>query len=377
MSILKNVSISLLACILALGLAVSFTSCGDDGSEPEPEKPGASAGPEDGPGEEDENPSGQLGSGFARGADVSWLTQQEAGGEKFYDASGAPADAMTILRDECGVNAVRLRVWVNPADGYCSPADVLAKALRAKALGLSVMVDFHLSDTWADPAKQTPPAAWAGAEPSAMAASVSAHVSEVLASLKTGGVDVRWVQIGNETPSGMLWESGRVKDRNAGSFPLYLNAGYDAVKAVYPDAKVIVHLDRGQDKALYQWFFDLITARGARFDMIGMSLYPETGTWPEQTDETAVDNCIENIALVARRYGKPVMLCEIGIHYTRGAEAARVIEKIVRATAIGASHLKGVFYWEPQASPGFNGGYNKGAFVDGRPNGALAPFTIL
>ena len=381
MHMFKKLTFRLAFFMTVLGLSAALPSCGGEDDEPvnpvvpeKPETPDEPLEPEPAP------PPFQLPAGFAKGADVSWLTLQEAQGEMFYSKTGEAGDAMQILRDDCGVNAIRLRVWVNPADGYCNPADVLAKATRAKALRLPVMVDFHLSDSWADPGKQTPPAAWAGQLPQDMAQSVKSHVTETLTSLKKAGVDVKWVQVGNETPSGMLWESGRVKDQNAGSFPLYLNAGYDAVKAVYPDAQVIVHLDRGQDKALYKWFFNLITSKGGKFDMIGMSLYPEKGTWPEQTDETAVDNCIDNIKDVSKRYGKPVMLCEIGMHYTRGSEAARVITKIITSTVVisgnqSSSPLQGIFYWEPQASPGFNGGYNKGAFENGRHNGALAPFS--
>ena len=373
---IKDMGKWMIATLLAFGMSAGFAACGGDGDEPVPEEvPGGGNGGGEKPGgPEDPDEPAPSRPDFAKGADVSWLTLQEARGEKFYDASGTPVDAMKLLRDECGVNAIRLRVWVDPADGYCGAADVLAKARRAKELGLPVMVDFHFSDSWADPAKQNPPAAWTGKTPAQMAQLVGTHVNDVLSSLKDAGVDVPWVQVGNETPSGMLWESGRVKDQNAGSFPLYLNAGYDAVKAVYPSAQVIVHLDRGQDADMYRWFFDLIGARGGKYDMIGMSLYPERNTWPEQTDEAAVNGCIDNIAAVGRRYGKPVMLCEIGFHYTRGAEAARVIGKIMDSAATRGV-LKGIFYWEPQASPGFNGGYNKGAFENGRPNGALAPFT--
>lgn len=371
--ILYDISRLLLALFIASALSTGFSACGGEENEPV-------AGQTPGAGDEGDNtdtpPEGtplppDADTFFAKGADVSWLTLQEAGGEKFYDAAGNPADAMRVLRDECGVNAVRLRVWVNPADGYCSPSETLAKALRAKALGLPVMIDFHLSDSWADPGKQTPPAAWAGLPPQLMADAVRSHVAETLYAMALEGVDVRWVQIGNETASGMLWEAGRVQGSSAGSFPLFLNAGYDAAKSVYPDAQVIVHLDRGQDAALYSWFFPLIAGQGAKFDIIGMSLYPEKGTWPEQTDNDAVDSCIANMNSLYSIFHKPVMLCEIGFHYTRGAEAARVIRKIMTSYA----PLKGIFYWEPQASPGFNGGYNKGAFVGGRPNGALAPFT--
>ena len=97
---------------------------------------------------------------FAKGADISWLTEMEASGKKFYNSTGTEQDLITILKG-LGMNTIRLRVWVNPANGYNNKADVIAKATRAKAAGMRIMIDFHYSDTWADPGQQTKPAAWA------------------------------------------------------------------------------------------------------------------------------------------------------------------------------------------------------------------------
>jgi arabinogalactan endo-1,4-beta-galactosidase len=100
-------------------------------------------------------------SGFANGSDVSWVTQMEASGIKFFNNSGVQQDLFTILAGK-GINAIRLRVWVNPSGGWCNITDVVAKAKRAKAAGMSILIDFHYSDTWADPGHQTKPAAWSG-----------------------------------------------------------------------------------------------------------------------------------------------------------------------------------------------------------------------
>ena len=92
-------------------------------------------------------------SSFAKGADVSWVTQMESSGYKFFDKSGNPQDLFALLKG-LGFNSVRLRAWVNPADGWCNTADVVAKAIRAKNAGLKIMIDFHYADSWADPGKQ-------------------------------------------------------------------------------------------------------------------------------------------------------------------------------------------------------------------------------
>ena len=95
---------------------------------------------------------------FAKGADISWVTEMESKGMKFYNAEGKEREC-TALMKEIGFNSIRLRVWVNPADGWNGKEDVLAKAIRAQRLGMRIMIDFHFSDTWADPAHQTVPAA--------------------------------------------------------------------------------------------------------------------------------------------------------------------------------------------------------------------------
>ena len=125
---------------------------------------------------------------FVMGADISWVTWMEAAGFKFFNAAGQERECTALLR-EIGGDAVRLRVWVNPADGWCGKDDVVVKAKRAQALGLKVMVDFHYSDSWADPGKQPVPEAWKTMGPEAMAQALAAHTREVLQALKDAGVD--------------------------------------------------------------------------------------------------------------------------------------------------------------------------------------------
>ncbi len=275
-----------------------------------------------------------------------------------------------MLRNNCGVNAIRLRVWVNPTGGWCGLNDVVAKARRAKDLRMRVMIDFHLSNSWADPGKQYAPIEWASYTPEQTANAISTHVNSTLQALKNEGVNVCWVQIGNETTPGMLHElGGKMEGSNAGEFPRYLNAGYDAVKAVYPDAQVIVHLDKGQDAATYNWFFDLLNANGGRYDMIGMSLYPEIETgsgssWKVSLDNKAIDDCIANIKALNTKYGKKIIMSEIGFHYTNYRGGSSTLTKFLKEFSAG-NVLDGIFYWEPEAPE--QEGYKKGAFDNNRP----------
>ena len=183
--------------------------------------------------------------------------------------SGVTMQYIAMKMKELGANAVRYRVWVNPSDGWCNKADVLVKAKRAQALGLAIMIDFHYSDSWADPSKQNPPAAWKNMDADAMASALAAHTKDVLQALKEAQVDVAWVQVGNETNTGMSLPVGAVSNGNTAGFVKLANAGYDAVKAIYPSALVITHHSNAQDLAKNQWFYDLVIKGGAKFDTNG------------------------------------------------------------------------------------------------------------
>lgn len=328
----------------------SLTSCSNDNNNDTPKKPEPEA------------------ADFAKGADVSWLTQMEAAGKKFRDATGTEKECMALLR-ELGTNAVRLRVWVNPADGWCGKQDVMAKALRAKSLGERIMIDFHYSDSWADPGKQNIPAAWSGFKNDIdkMQTAVAEHTTDVLQALKQEGVSVDWVQIGNETSGGMLWPLGAASGNDFANYIALNNAGYDAAKAVFPKAQCIVHIDRGQELGHLTWMFDGLKAGGAKWDVIGLSLYPTDTDW-----NTSTDTCLSNISTLAARYNKKVMLCEIGMPWA-SANAEAVMKKMVSGCKAKAECL-GIFYWEPEAYGNWNG-YKLGAFdQDGKPTAALNAF---
>lgn len=307
-------------------------------------------------------------SGFVKGADVSWLTEMEYSGRKFYDAQGRQTELMRLLRDN-GMNAIRLRVWVNPADGWCDKADVLVKALRAHQLGFRLMIDFHYSDSWADPGKQIKPKAWEGLTSDEVKTALANHTKDVLQTLKNHNIPVEWVQVGNETRNGMVYPDGNAKTNPMG-FAALVTAGYDAVKAVYPDAKVIVHIDKGNQIAYYTYLFDILKANGAKWDIIGMSLYPEPSNgddWKQQTDDLN-----SNITTLKAKYGIPTLVCEVGMNWDE-TQTKDFFTYFVSQCKQNPDCL-GIFTWEPQAYAGWKG-YTKGMFDDsGHPIPALSVF---
>ncbi|HSQ43298.1 MAG TPA: glycosyl hydrolase 53 family protein, partial [Fibrobacteraceae bacterium] len=131
---------------------------------------------------------------FARGADVGWLSEMEDDGYAFYDDSGNSADVLQILKDH-SINSIRYRVWVNPTDGYCNKEDVIQQAVRADSMGFWIMIDFHYSDTWADPGKQYVPAAWTDTSIGALTKNVYNYTREVLNALDSANVTPEWVQV--------------------------------------------------------------------------------------------------------------------------------------------------------------------------------------
>ncbi|SEN21705.1 arabinogalactan endo-1,4-beta-galactosidase [bacterium A37T11] len=317
-----------------------------------------------------EFPDTPLPEGFAKGADVSWVTEMEQNGLSFKNDLGATADLFQILKDK-GMNAIRLRVWVNPVNGWCNTDDLLVKARRAKALGYRIMVDFHYSDTWADPGAQAKPDAWSGLSFDKLAAMVGSYTELVLNRLKQEGIHPEWVQVGNETNDGMLWEDGRAST-NMANFSALINAGYKAVKNVDSSIKVIVHLANGFDNDLFRWMFDGLKANGAQWDVIGMSLYPSVDNW-----QTLVEQCEDNMSDMVQRYGKEVMLCEVGMPASSPAASTAFLKAIIsKNAALPDGKGVGVFYWEPEAYGNWNG-YTLGAFDDeGKPTSALDAFSM-
>lgn len=306
---------------------------------------------------------------FAKGADVSWITEMESNGIKFYNSNGVQQDIFQILKN-LGMNTIRLRVWVNPTNGWNNTADVVAKAMRAKSLGMRLLIDFHYSDTWADPGNQTKPAAWAAQDFTTLKTSVYNHTFSVLATLKNEGIIPEWVQVGNETNNGMLWPDGKAS-ASMNNFTQLVNAGYDAVKAIDTSIKVIVHISNGYDNNLFRWIFDGLKNNGGKWDVIGMSMYPSVSNW-----STLNGQCLSNMNDMVARYNKEVMIVEAGMSWDQPSAAYSFLSDLIAKTkSVTGNKGLGVLYWEPEAYNNWQG-YTLGAFDNsGKPTAALNAFN--
>ena len=301
---------------------------------------------------------------FWLGADISGTTDLEARHVQLRNSAGEPRECTALMR-ELGLNAVRLRVWVNPKDGFCNKDDVLRMARRAKDWGMALMIDFHYSDWWADPGQQNIPAAWKDMSYKQMCQALADHTRDVLQAIKKAGVEVRWVQVGNETTHGFLWDMGRA-EKNMKQYAGLSDAGYAAVKKVYPKAICIVHLDGGCDIKRYHFIFNGLKQYKSRYDMIGLSVYPywdiEAGL--TKSDQETLDKAIANICQLYQEYGKELMIVETGYNADEPEKGKKFLSDLIEASVNQTEgHCKGVFYWAPE----LEGHYKLGAFRNHRP----------
>ena len=316
------------------------------------------------------------------GGDISGTTSDEARGIFSADTTGRIRENTQLMKDY-GMNAVRLRVWVNPKEGFSSKEDVLTMAKRAKNLDMEIMIDFHYSDWWADPGKQNIPATWLEFDLPQMKEALATHTIETLQLLKDNDINVKWVQVGNETRDGFLWPMGQISKGNMENYAELSQAGYDAVKSVYPDAEVIVHIDNGFDNDVYNYIFDALKENGAKWDIIGMSVYPfwaiDAGREPDAA--STLRDAVDNIRKLNEKYGCKIMITEVGVESEKPEEGEAFMNDLFDAVINDVNGAcTGVFYWAPEmfVKYDFYGnpqGYALGAFHKGRPTSIMNSFS--
>lgn len=296
---------------------------------------------------------------FAYGADIGWVSQLESEGVTWVDVNGNQQDPIALLKEK-GVNSVRLRVFVNPPEnfywykdnttwtmlGFTDKQSVISAAVRASSLGMRVMVDFHYSDVFADPAHQITPDAWSSFDEDQLIQAIYDHTSDVMLALKEHGVIPEWVQVGNEINPGILLPTGSTN--NFSALTRFLNSGYAAVKAVSPTSKVITHLAHGANNSDSRFFFDnFLTTYQGKTDVIGFSIYPY---WESSTIDQLKPSLISNLNDMAERYGKEVMIVEVGGLEGNPNDSYHTLYQAIDAVnSVSDEKGIGVFYWEPAA----------------------------
>lgn len=296
-----------------------------------------------------------------RGGDISSLQRGEQLGGVYYTSSGVMNNALQILSG-AGMNYARLRVWVNPADGFDNESQLLAMARQAYGTyGLPILLDLHYSDTWADPGHQAIPAAWSADTFSQLATQVYTYSRQVVSDLVTQGTPPAMVQVGNEINGGMLWPSGSTS--NWSQLAALLKQGIAGVKTAYSPAKIMLHLAGSDSLSTLGTWYSNATSNGVPFDVIGISYYDY---WHGRLDVLQSD-----LNGLAADFGKPVAVAETAYPWTltsgdsQGPSFAnasqldpgyaaseygqmsnfRDVLSVVQAVPNGLG--LGAFYWEP------------------------------
>jgi len=337
---------------------------------------------------------------FVAGADFSDLSFFESRG-KVYRDGGQVQDGLQILKNH-GINCVRLRLWTSSAaqaqaNAYNYTNNLsytLPLAARVKNAGLLFCLDFHYSDTWADPSHQATPTTWLSLTFPQMVQQMRTYSSNTIAAFVAAGAMPDYVQIGNEISQGMLFTNGAgmTMGKVSGSYNTswsqlgqLMNAAIQGIKDVTNATgasmpKIIVHIDRGGDWATTQWFFENLNAQAVPYDIIGESYYPFF-----QGSPTNLSTCLSNAAI---EFGKPIIVAETAFPYTNTcptawqsqlfgfpptpdgqvgfiAALAKIVESVPNRLGVG------VFYWgtEYLAVSGVNeAGFNTASFFDSNGN---------
>lgn len=282
---------------------------------------------------------------FIKGADISHVTDMERKNLLFYNTTDQQ-DLFQLLKER-GLNSIRFRVWVNPAAPYYYSGinDVVAKAIRAKAAGFSILIAFHYSDSWADPSKQNIPAAWTDYTLAQMKTALVVHTADCLNALKANGITPAYVQIGNETDYGMLWPMADIRiNGNMANYAALYKAGYDAVKAIDNSIKVMVQFSKGYDNANCKKVLNGLLDNGANFDVAGISVYPVLETYDKNIEDSL--NSLEDLVAT---YNKEVMVVECGYYQYDPKRTREMIFRLLDGVhSLPNSKGLGVYYWEPQ-----------------------------
>ena len=319
---------------------------------------------------------------YAVGADLSFLKLAEDQGFTFKDG-GVARPALQIFKDH-GYNWVRLRIFNDPAELPNNLQYTIALALAAKKLSFKLLLDFHYSDTWADPGKQTIPKAWQGMSHAQMVAAVFNFTRDTMAAFTAAGVMTDMVQIGNEITNGMLWPDAKLPANwdHFADFEKAAIAGVEAGKGMQPRPRIMIHIDKGGDKVATKIFFDKLESYHVNYDVIGQSYYP---WW-----QGSLNDLRENLIFMSETYKKDVIVVETAYNwkpteYTKDPapfpetpegqkDFLEELNRTVMATPDGRG--VGLFWWEPAVAPRAGGSIGSRGFFDQDGN-SLPVLTVF
>jgi arabinogalactan endo-1,4-beta-galactosidase len=261
---MKEINMKTNLLLLIVMLAVGGAGCHKNGDTP------------------DEEP--QRSRNLILGADLSLLPSYTAAAAVFKDINGQDVEPLTFLKQK-GLQIVRCRLFVKPdlASEACQDLQYVTDfCRRIQQAGMGVMLDFHYSDTWADPGKQFKPGEWEQLPAGELPSRVYDYTRSSLLTLKEAGVKPAFIQTGNEITDGMLWDDAKVSvwgdqwdtPQRWSLFLSILAKAAEACREIFPEAGIIIHTDRSGDHESARRFYTRLNEAGADYDLIGLSYYP-------------------------------------------------------------------------------------------------------
>ena len=305
------------------------------------------------------------------GGDISLLTKYEQHGAIYYNENGARITNMLDYLESAGMNAMRVRLFVDPSkagaedqgEGVCQDLPyVLALGQRIKSAGFHLLLDIHYSDTWTDPGQHSTPASWTVT--SALADSVYSYTKRVLNAMIDAGARPDFIQVGNEVTYGMMWPTGHCYPSGANygtgtfsTFANYLKQGIKACREVCPDSEIVIHTEMGRASNVIA-FYETLKGYTIDYDIIGLSYYPY---W--HGDLSVLDNLLTT--LESSHPSKKIQIVETGYphaYYPSGASydlqstwpateaGQKAFAQQLVALLNGHDNVNGLYWWFPEAN---------------------------
>ena len=299
------------------------------------------------------------------GADLSFMKQTEDKGFIFKD-NGKPKPCLQIFKDH-GYNWIRLRIFHTPTTLPNTLEYTLTLARQAKKQGFRLLLDFHYSDTWADPQKQFIPKAWEGKSHSELVSLIYEYTKSTMIAFRDSDAYPDMVEVGNEISNGMLWPDGKLPE-NWDNFSALVQAGINGVNASCGNNRspqIMIHIDQGGNKSKTKYFFDKLNSYGVKFDVIGQSYYP---WW-----QGSLLDLRENMNFMAKEYRKDIIIVEAAYNwkpkeyisknapFPETPEGQRDFLEEVNRIVMSTPDNKGigVFWWEPAVNRGTRGFFDE------------------
>ncbi|NLI94943.1 MAG: cellulase family glycosylhydrolase [Erysipelotrichaceae bacterium] len=315
-----------------------------------------------------------------KGVDISTLLEMEENNIRYYDFDNEEITDILVFMKEHGIESIRLRLWVDPYSeegiayegGTLSLERVIEIAKKVQNAGFSIMLDYHFSDFWTDPGKQMIPKAWQNYDFAQLKVVLSEYVKTTLQTFSKHEIKLDFIQPGNEITNGMLWPIGKVYEDDVlidGGYKRLselLKVAVEQIRDIYPESKIILHLERSGDAAMYDEWFSHMIKEEVDFDIIGLSYYPFFHGSFDLLGKT-LDVC--------NSFGYPTMIVETGYVYTLepAPNTTMVVlnkdegfvpypytvkgqaDFIKRLSELAKEkNVQGIYYWEPLWLPGEN-----------------------